>query len=186
MLKFNLIIKNFTDVRCLINDKDLELIDLLREHIDTKDLFETAFAKGQLKAAQKIWQCNPYVSDYILQLPCICGHINIAKWIYEVSDDAKIFYTKNADPFMLSCVCGHLDMMQWIYSLENKYLDEESIKSSFKWSCGCGYLNIAKWLYSLNDNLIELCYDDIFKLISRYGYSEIEEWIYETNKLKSV
>lgn len=79
---------------------------------------------------------------------CLNGHIEVAKWLYELGVDIHI---ENDIFFRSSCSSGQIEVAIWLYELgANIHIENDEV---FIRSCERGQIEIAKWLYELGANI---------------------------------
>lgn len=83
---------------------------------------------------------------------CEKGHINVAKWIYELSDKSFDLHKDEDELFINACIKGHLEMAEWLYELGAKY-DAQNDRA-FMDSCEL-YYDIVRGNVEPHDNMHE-------------------------------
>ncbi len=81
---------------------------------------------------------------------CGNGHIEIAKWLWEISKSMIDMHFGDEFAFRRSCENGYLDMAQWLWNISNETINIHVLNEyAFKWSCYFGEFQIAKWLWEI-------------------------------------
>lgn len=96
-----------------------------------------------------------HANNKAFELCCKYGHIEIAKWLYDLGE--KYAYGKinihccNQLYYRISCERGHFEIYTWLVELSEKhgYDKNELNHKIFVWACGMGMLDIAKWLIEI-------------------------------------
>lgn len=115
---------------------------------------------------------------------CTYGHLDIAKWLYELSNFTMNIHTKNCYAFKISCIKGHLNIAKWLYTI-----DGEKIIANFTYLDFCDVvdeenLNVTKWLYftvliKVNKFTASCANYYSFKNCCTLGHFEMLKWLFE-------
>jgi len=93
----------------------------------------------------------------VFSITCENGHLDVAKWLYEIKPDIDIsVYYEFA--FKNSCKNGHLDVAKWLYEIKPD-IDISCIDINDIYNH-----QIIKWLDSLNKGLTYKIIDGEYKL----------------------
>jgi hypothetical protein len=123
-------------------------------------------AGGDLQKVQQYYLSNVIdihaVNDYAFQTSCHHGHIEVAKWLLDISNN-KLYsldgvvsnngriespvniHANNDSAFRC---CGHFEIAKWLHSLGGVDIHAKN-DEAFLYSCYKGQIEMAKWLYSL-------------------------------------
>lgn len=157
--------------------------------------------KGQILKAKHIMQKKTSYNKLVIEnnvlneafgICCKKGHIDMAKWLYDVSlskPETRIDININSEfAFRVSCKYGHKEIAEWLYNLSkingNTKIDiHKRSNYAFKKSCENGHKEIAEWLYNLSQidgntkiNIRENS-DEMFKISCSNGHKEIAIWL---------
>lgn len=128
---------------------------------------------------------------FIFRKVCINGHLNVAKWLYDLYPNNKIFYANNCEPLRVTCINGNLEFAKWIYEnidvnccniclFNEKWMDNYGI---FRFVCLHGHLDVAKWLYSINKKIYSYeKYEISFRYACLNGHIELAKWLLFINR----
>lgn len=140
---------------------------------------------------------------FMFKYSCIRGHLDVAKWLYELAKNNGNTININAEGeyvFKFSCCYGFLDVAKWLYELskaDSNTVDQLSKtiidihidnEYAFIWSCSNGHLDVAKWLYEISkiDNKkinIHTDHELAFRFACRNGHIYVAKWLYELSKI---
>src|SRR5580704_11961741 len=102
MLRYRLITKLSTiNLKYLLNDHDLHIIDHLLSYFSINKLFEYSCHNGQLQTARKLWELSNHSIDLhadckgAFSWSCRNGHLEIAKWLWELSNHTIDLHAEN-------------------------------------------------------------------------------------------
>ena len=131
------------------------------------NIFYDLCEKGDLNELKTYYEENENVNiyihannDYAFRESCSEGRIDVAKWLYSLSDVNDDAYDI---AFKWCCRCDQLEVAKWLYSLNyiNVHAEDDC---AFRWSYYYGKIEVAIWL-------TEICSD--------------YELIIENNQIKS-
>ena len=122
--------------------------------------------------------------DYIFKYCCFNGHLDIAKWIYNLDNDIKIVDLRLNKFFTFEYVIikGYLEIYKWLIDISDK-VDINDIEYHFRLCCEKGHIDIAKWIFANytfdihNYDNDEFC----FNIACEKGYVNMTKWLYEVN-----
>ena len=160
-----------------------------------RDKFQAACQYGCIMYCKYLLKKYPInlhkYEDSPFGISCKNGHLHIAKWLMEISNNAKQKITININcVFGWSCYYGKFDIVKWLIDLSNKddyykiniHDDDEF---AFKFSCNNGHFDIAKWLIELSNKdgykKININTDDdfAFRFSCEKGHFDIAKWLIE-------
>ncbi len=145
---------------------------------------------GDLEKVISIWNLAKNIeiyldihifNDYAFKISCLCGNLDISKWIWNMgninllSNEKSIFinyYQKNIEDLYLEIL---FDCDPAIKISNNEI---------FLYSCSIGNIEIVKWLWNLHTSLniqidIHSNKDEIFYMACFYNQIEIAKWLCE-------
>jgi ankyrin repeat protein len=165
--------------------------------------FINACKYGYVLVAQ--YFCNKYTIDihagneYAFQLACGNGHIETAKWLFNLSNEISSIIGIHADnerPFRWACYGGHIGTAKWLFNLSNEISSIINIHAdnelAFGWACYFGHIETAKWLFSLSNeisSIINIHADNErpFRWACYGGHIEIAKWLFNlSNEISSI
>jgi hypothetical protein len=112
--------------------------------------------EGNLDKAKQFLQENPKYNIHVndekaFRLSCYYGHLEVARWLWDISNNKINIYAKNEDAFCSSCMKGHLEVARWLWDISNHKINIHAYGDyAFRWSCFHCHLDVAKWLLSLD------------------------------------
>jgi hypothetical protein len=154
-------------------------------HINNDELFLNCLLKGHFKIVKWLWQIsldiqspiNLNVKDGAAFIIC-CGRfgsINMAHWLLNVSNDAKIqisINSHNEAPVRLACANGWLSVSQWLWkmSIEQNHQIDFHINDdeAFRMACRNGHLEVAQWLWKISIDTKSSININVYKIYSTY------------------
>jgi hypothetical protein len=151
--------------------------------------FKNIIKSGDLEKAKKYLIEHPKYDihyDYkyadVFRDSCGFGHLEVAKWLYELDVNIDI-HARKEEVFRISCGFGYLEMAKWLYGLDGKidiHIDNED---AFRWSCSNGHLDVAKLLYELDGKTdIHAGDDEAFCISCSKGHIDMAMWLYGLDK----
>jgi len=108
------------------------------------------------------------------RLSCEYGHLEVAKWLIDISLKGKgyekygaidIHSNGNEYEFINSCRNGHLEIAKWLIEISQTHKEYMKFgliniharnEDAFINSCWYGYLKVAKWLYLLDNGKFDI------------------------------
>ena len=130
MFRYQLINKSINVVP-LVDDRNIELFDLVKNHLVDKKKIEFLFRES-----------------------CKKGAGLIAKWLWQLDNTIDI-RANNENAFRATCLHGHLEVAKWLWQLDNTIDIHAENEETFRYACQNGNLEVAKWLWQL-DNTINI------------------------------
>jgi hypothetical protein len=132
--------------------------------------------------------------DSLFGEACRLGSIEIAKWLYDISEQSININQNFDEVFRRSCQYGYINIVKYLYDLSkmdgnNKINICVCSDFAFKMSCENGHFEVAKYLYGLsgidgNGTIDILIYDNyIFRKTCENGHTEIAKWLYDIIKI---
>lgn len=96
---------------------------------------------------------------------CRHGHLNLAKWLWQQSNDHLCIATDGADGFRVACMHGHQEIAEWLWEMsDHSFLlrDEDRMDRDYIFSVACNHrkIYIAKWLWEIYEGNIEVFIED--------------------------
>ena len=181
-----------------------KLIDILKPKVSE------ALLLGQLKSAYETTPGDERSAmlhakdDYAFRVVCKNGHLEIAKWLWNVCSEQEqkaMLHARDDHAFCLACQNGHLAIAEWLWGIcpdeEQSAMLHAADDYAFRWACENGQLQLAKWLLSLctthqeryemlhlnynNDESSyesEECHDYPFHIACYEGHLEIAKWLW--------
>ena len=73
---------------------------------------------GKLEEAKSLYHSGIDIhdgDDSLFMLVCMFGHLDVAKWLYNISIENKSPINNYKEAFIQSCGHGHLDVAKWLY-----------------------------------------------------------------------
>jgi ankyrin repeat protein len=115
---------------------------------------------------------------------CFYGHLNVAKWLYEINpriniseDDEYIF--RNA------CLKGHLDIAKWLLEISPTIDISINNEFAFRGACVNGHLEVVKWLLEISPTInIGACREEAFRRSCEMRHLELVKWFHSLNPKK--
>lgn len=146
-------------------------------------------AKEELLAEEKL---TIHVIGYAFRRACYEGHLELAKWILDMSPKKSSTITFDShDPFMFACRNKKVEVAEWLVSLkpflyEVRQLESGKLKAIiknghqvFRHACLVGDLEAAQWLLSENPRMAitKMELDEIFGVVCLKGFLELAQWL---------
>lgn len=167
--------------------------DIISKRADKYDLFYKSIRIGKLNVSKYIYKINikPKIDlhtdhELAFRLGCKYGHLEIAKWIWNISNKTIDLHRDNYCIFQITCQHGHTEIAKWLIDISgntiNIYADDNL---AFRWSCENGQIETAKWLHSLDVNINALD-NYAFKWSCRNGHLEIVKWLFSISKISII
>jgi predicted Fe-S protein YdhL (DUF1289 family) len=140
--------------------------------------------EGNLDKTKQFLQDNPNYDihandDYAFCLSCYKGYLDIAKWLWNISDQKINIHAIDERAFCLSCAKGHLDVAKWLWDISdhkiNIHADNEK---AFRWCCYNCHLDVVKWLRDISNHKINIhALDDYaFRLSCFRSHLNVARW----------
>jgi hypothetical protein len=150
---------------------------------NSNKLFYDAVISGDLTVVQNIMNIQNdtiYMSDIkdAFKLSCRVGHLNVAKWLYEIKPNMNISMYDDY-VFKTACSMGYLNMAKWLYEICPTINISAENEFAFRHTCSGGHLNVAKWLYEICPTInISAENNYAFKYTCFRGHLNIAKWLY--------
>jgi hypothetical protein len=121
----------------------------------------------------------------LLSSSCRNGHLEVAQWLWSISNETINIHAYNEWAFRCSCYHGHLEVAQWLWSICNGTIDIHACSGwAFRSSCANGHLALAQWLWSISNEMIDIHADECaFRRICENGYQEVAQWLWRISNL---
>lgn len=153
-------------------------------------LFETFLNIGLITPLQHMFTSGYYNKEDIFMKAVENGHLNICKWIYNMTgtnvqenqskDDGKIIHINDTAAFKISCKKGYTYVVHWLINC--RWFEERLriYNMGFIFACENNHLDLAKLLYksgadpSHSENYA-------FHISCKMGLLHIAKWLYSLN-----
>lgn len=146
-------------------------------------MFYYAIIYGNLEFAQwldDLYGIYIYDTESIFIDSCFGGHLNTAKWLYEIGDFENDLDEKKDDISITACRKNNIEIIKWVHNIYN---DDINMDDMFLIACLNGYLEIAQWIYSLNYCNVNDIIVHAFSEAEKNGQLYIIKWLYSTGKI---
>ncbi len=114
--------------------------------------------------------------SHVFILTCKYGRLDVAKWLWMISEGTIDIHTDNECAFRWCCRNGYLDVAKWLWKIS-----KETINSEYAFRCSCEnyHLDIAKWLWRISDKKIDIHLHNhrIFKSICYKNHIGVAKWL---------
>lgn len=103
---------------------------------------------------------------------CVNGHMDSAKWLWDLSKDSLDIHRDKEDAFCVSCEGGHMDVAAWLWELSEETIDLHiTDEYPILIAASRGHGNIVKWLHDISRGTIDVHIDDerLFKIFCMDG-----------------
>jgi len=147
--------------------------------------------KNKLKILKILWKyCKDFIKFHESTNPYFCafcqscknGELEIAKWLWEISNKTININKVNDYPFTFACTNGHIEVAKWLWEISNKNIDIYRRDGyAFCSLCRDGQIEVAKFLWNISDHktfsklsyLIEISVDPNHKEIIKWLIDEL-------------
>jgi len=84
---------------------------------------------------------------------CTCGHLNLAKWLFDAGAAQDIHKgSRRCSPMLTVCSRGHLEVAKWLFAMGADI--QPSTKPSPMFSaCAMNHLDVVKWLFEVGADI---------------------------------
>lgn len=160
--------------------------------IDIWKIFYDACVNDWLNIVKFIYNLNRidiyYNNFYIFKRICEKGHLELARWIYELNP-LKVSITEIDNIFLHCCYSGNIELISWFYNKNYEWLlrNVEYGCNIFANMIALKLYEVAKWIYDqfridkLDDNKIN--YDDMFLDVVKNNNIEMVIWFLDLKKI---
>ena len=157
--------------------------------------FQRACERGEIEKAKeellKDEKLTQHDIGYAFRIACFQGHLELAKWILEMSPSKSIISFECHEPLLSACRNRKLEVAEWLVSLkpflyEVRQLESGKLKaiikndiSVFRHACLVGDLEVAQWSLSEKPRMAitKMELDEIFGVVCLKGFLELAQWL---------
>ena len=151
------------------------------------ELFRSCCNRGDIKLAKSLYELNDvdiydrdpselYGVGNAFEYACLYNNLEIAKWLFDISDKAKLNIYSYIDIIFVRVGSNDLEMLQWVYTLSE--YDDTILRSAFMEACLGDKIDNAKWLYSLGTINVHAHDDAAFVESCISGHLDVAKWLY--------
>lgn len=123
-------------------------------------------------------------NDKPFRYACENGHINIAKWLYNITLKKKVnIHANNEYAFVIACINNHKELVEWLYDTTKRDLCDININFIHDIilyrCCERGHLGILKWLHKKRMLNIQLYLEKPFIISCMKNHYLLTKWLYQ-------
>lgn len=155
--------KDFGLARKLFNEVDLQEKEMCFGFVCGDGYLE--FAQWMVSEDSRINIHNH--SEFPFRMACQNGHIDVCRWLWDISKKTVDITVYKNDPFRKACKYGHINIVKWLFQIYGKNKLNITYKgySPFKNCCRLDNLDMAKLLldtYKIPSSVVhDACLDAI-------------------------
>lgn len=90
--------------------------------------------------------------DYAFRLSCLCGNIELVKWLYSLMANRENIHCMNDLAFQYSCEHGYLEIAKYLYYSDSRLKKPQQCFNFPTWRKINVHPEIVRWLNSLSIN----------------------------------
>jgi len=125
-----------------------------------------------------------YNNEYSFVTACKEGHLEIAKWLWDISDHTINIHVSFNEAFLLCCYNGHESILNFLLEIEDNienFNDTHNLWEAFYNACQAGHLKIAQTLWNIAHQFIDLrnSQDMIFNTVCLFNKINVAKWLTE-------